>query len=138
MTAQLTPLPRTERLRNIRMPHASSITFQNCVRAGWKVAAHCDACREASAPNLGPIAAGKLGDRPIRALFDARKLTCRKCGEPLAGLTVRREGGAALDSYEIVAFWREGTTCDPVVSAFWKGFREANEREGRGAPKAPL
>lgn len=59
------------------MPHASSITFQNFVRAGWKVGVHCDARRNASFPNLGLIAAGKLGDRPIRSLFDARKLTCR-------------------------------------------------------------
>ena len=116
-----------EQMGNGQMPHASSITFRDCVRACWKVSTQCDACRESSAPNLGPIAASKVGDRPIRILFDARKLTCRKCGQPFAGLIIRREGPTAQDCSEIVAFWREGTTSDPAVAAYWEGFRKAKE-----------
>lgn len=74
--------------------------------------------------NLAPLAAGG-GDKAIRVLFEARKLTCRKCKQPFAGLTVRRKGPTPQDSCEIAFYWREGSSKDPAVIAYWEGFRKA-------------
>jgi len=111
------------------MPHSSSISFKDCVRDGWHVSTTCDACRCGSdIVNVGPLAASKSGDKPIRVLFEARKLTCRTCKQPFAGLTVRRKGPTPQDSFEIAAYWREGASVDPAVVAYWEGFRKASAR----------
>lgn len=113
---------------NIHMPHASPISFRDCLRAGWHVSTTCDACQCGSdIVNLAPLAAGAAGDKPIRVLFEARKLTCKRCSQPFAGLRVRRNGPTPHDSYEVLAFWREGSSADPTVAAYWQGWRKAKE-----------
>ena len=106
------------------MPHVSPISFRDCVRLGWRVLAHCDGCRATTQADAARIAEGAAATRPIRALFDARKLTCRKCGKPLAGVSVSIDGASPLERVEVVSYWREGSMYDPAVAAYWEGYRK--------------
>lgn len=107
------------------MPSTFQITLRDCIASRWEVSVHCDQCRKGTQPTLERLSNLPLADRPIGELFDAGKLTCSECGEPLAGLTVRRSGSVPLDCTVISRFWRPGSSSDPEVAAYWRGYREA-------------
>lgn len=107
------------------MPAACPITLRDCLASKWEVSVHCDHCQKGSQPLLERLGNLASADRPIGELFDAGKLTCRDCGRPLSGLSVRRTGPVPLDCTLIARYWRPGSLSDPEVAAYWRGFRDA-------------
>ena len=110
------------------MPVTLTLSLNDCLNGAFRVTMRCDHCNVGRhATNLDHLvkAAGKAADTPIIQLFDAGKLVCSRCTKPWAGLTVERSGPTPQGDGAFVEFWRAGSRSDPVVAAYWEGFRKA-------------